>query len=328
MIKVNKNLVLFSGLFLFAGTILLLITEKFSPLINHVTYYCQSFINAHMTPIPYFLSIVPILLLGLLVAVSTLKLSFLLLKTQFIKKNLKKRILIKNKIVDLIKNLGLEGKVIVVKSSKKFAFCLGFRNPKIYLSSGLISKMSLRELEAILRHEQYHLENSDTLTLMIASFSQSLFPFFPIVGDLIKKYRVEREISADSFAASHIGNPNPLLSALRKLIAFPTVENFALAAIADQNTLEPRIYSLINRPYNQKSFQLKHFLITIFSLFTIGGIFISPIYAQEIHSENQDVVMLCDNGGKCLNSCASLQNINKSIKMSTNQKSNEKPSLL
>ncbi|MBI3984327.1 MAG: M56 family metallopeptidase [Candidatus Levybacteria bacterium] len=313
MIRVNKNLVFFSGLFLFAGTILFLGTEKFLPLFTHATYYCQSFINTHMTPIPHLLSTTPVAVLVIIAIVSFTKLLILLFKAWFIRRSLGGEIIAERRVDELIRNLGLEKQTSIVKSNRKFAFCLGFRRPKIYLSTGLISKLSLKEIEAVLRHEQYHLENLDTLTQMIASTAYSLFPIFPLVGDLIKKYRIEREIQADKFAVSKIGNTYPLVSALRKFLAFTTVENLALAAIADQDTLEPRIYSLINKSYNRRQFRLKHLLLTIFSSLVIGAIFITPIYAKEIHSDNQDVVMLCGDGGKCANSCTtSLQNLNKS----------------
>lgn len=317
MIRFNKNLVLFLGLFLSGGTILLLVTEKFLPLINHVTYYCQSFINSHMTPIPYFLSVIPVLFLGIIIAFTILKLFILLFKTQLIKRSLKKNIITEYGTSSLIKKLNLEDRTIIVKSNSKFAFCLGYRNPKIYISTGLISKLSLKELAAVLHHEQYHLENRDTLILMVASITQSLFPFFPLVDDLIKKYRIEREVSADKFVVYKMEEKYSLISALKKLLAFPSVENLAFAAIADGDTLEPRIYSLINKPYPQRQFKLKHLLITIFSALVIGFIFISPIYAEEIHSDNQDVVMLCD-GGKCTNSCSSTVRFNKTSVINKN----------
>ena len=92
--------------------------------------------------------------------------------------------------------------------------------PKIYISTGLLSHLTKKELEAVLRHEQYHLENHDTFTMIVASVAHSLFPFFPLVSDLINKYRIDREIRADKFAVSKIGDQYPLVSVLKNFLHF------------------------------------------------------------------------------------------------------------
>jgi beta-lactamase regulating signal transducer with metallopeptidase domain len=158
-------------------------------------------------------------------------------------------------------------------------------------------------------HEQYHLENYDTFIMIVASVMHSLFPFFPLVGDLINKYRIEREIEADKFAVGKIGDKLVLISALRKLLVFPTVEKAAVAAIADKDTLEPRIYSLVNKPFFQRQFRVRHLLITIFSSLVLITSIVIPVHAEELHHEEHDVVMLCTDG-QCMNSCTSESNLN------------------
>lgn len=311
MIRINKNLALFSGLFLILGALLLFTLDKFSHLIGHVTYYCQSLlIDAHMIPIPYYLSIIPFAFLVLILAISAIKFLILYIKVQFLKFKLRGDATIDKSTNKLFSRLGLQGKTILVKSDKQFAFCLGVRTPKIYFSTGLLSQLSKRELEAVLRHEQYHLENYDTFTMIVASVARSLFPFFPLVGDLIKKYRIEREIEADKFAVYKTGDQHALISTLKKLLSFPTVETVAVAAIADQDTLEPRIYSLVNKPYVRRQFRTRHLLITLFSSVILTTILVMPVHAKELHHQEHDVMMLCTDGA-CINSCTSEQNLNK-----------------
>ncbi len=311
MIKVNKNLALFSALFLLLGTIFLLAVQKFTPLLGHVTYYCQSFIETNMIQIPYYLSLIPVALLSLILAVSFVKFIILTIKMRFLKHALKGKSVVRSKVSKIIKSCGLEQQAVIIKSNKKFAFCLGIRNPKIYISTGLISKLSLKEIEAVIRHEQYHLENHDTFTMVIASFTHSLFPFFPLIGDLERKYRVEREIEADRFAVKKVGNSDSLLKALKKLLLFPTIEPAVVAAIADQDTLEPRIYSLINKPYTSRLFRVRSILITLLFSLLIGTILAIPIHAKEIHHEEHDVMMLCANGSQCMTSCASKETMSR-----------------
>ncbi|CAN5140368.1 hypothetical protein BH11PAT1_BH11PAT1_5810 [soil metagenome] len=311
MIRINKNLALFAGLFLLLGTFLLFTLQKFSPLIGHVTYYCQSvLVNTHMTPIPYFLSIIPFLFLFIILSISIFKFVVLSIKIKFLKGSLVNKSATDYKISKLLHRLGLKENVVLVDSSKPFAFCLGVRNPKIYFSTGLRAQLSINELEAVLRHEQYHLENHDTFIMILASVGHSFFPFFPLVSDLIKKYRIEREIEADKFAVSRIGDQYSLISALKKLLAFPTVETVGLAAIADQDTLEPRICSLVNKPYYYQNFQLRHLFVTIISSLILATIVVTPVHAKEIHHKEHDVMMLCTDGS-CMSSCLSQKNLNK-----------------
>ncbi len=309
MIKINKNLALFSGLFLTSTAILLLSINKFSPLIGHAAYYCQSFITTHMIPIPYYISSVPIALLFLIVSISFGKFFILMCKAQLLRHTLKVDVVVENRVIKLIKRLGLESKTVVIQSNEIVAFCLGVRMPRIYVSTGLCNQLSLKEIEAVLRHEQYHMENHDTFTMILASLSHSLFPFFPLLGDLINQYRVEREIEADQFAVARVGN-KPLISALKKLLAFPTVKTVALAAIADHDTLEARIYSLMNKQYIRRQFRLRHLFITVFSSLIVAIILVTPVHAKELHHQEHDVVMLCAEGDECMQSCMSEKNLN------------------
>ena len=311
MIITSKNLTLFSGLLVLVGTLLLLTFQKLTPLIGHVTYYCQSLLlSANMIPIPYFLSITPFVILLLVFSLSIIKFVILNTKIMFLKHKLKKNITNNYKLKLVITKLGLGDKVLLAKSDTPFAFCLGVRNPKIYISTGMLSKLTSKELEVVLLHEQYHLENHDSMTSIVAYIANSLFPFFPLIHDLIKKYKIEREIKADNFAVTQIGDRYPLVLALKKLLAFPTEQTLSLASIADQDTLEPRIYTLINKPYIRRQFRLRHLFVTLFSSLVLATIIILPVDARELHHEQHDVMMLCTDG-KCTNSCTSEKNLNK-----------------
>lgn len=311
MIKVNKNLVLFASLLIALTSSIFYLVQKFSPLLDHAVYYCQSLIKTQMVPIPYYLSLIPSGFIFATIIFSLIKFVLLAVKMTLLKKSLNEKETDYSQINELIEKLRLETKVSIVQSDKRFAFCLGVIKQKIYISTGLLSHLNAEELEAVLRHEQYHLENHDTFTMMLASISNSLIPFFPIIGNLIKKYRIEREIEADTFAVSKIGDRSPLISALKKLLASPTVATVTYAAIADEDTLESRINSLLERPYVRRQFRIKHLLITLFSATMLGAIMVAPVYAKEIHHEEHDVVMFCAAGGECMQSCTSEENMTK-----------------
>src|SRR3989344_4551175 len=108
MIRINKNLALFSGIFILLGAILLFTLQKFFPLIGHIAYYCQSLLtDANMIPIPYYLSLVPFAFLLLILAISVLKFLALYIKMQFLKFKLRGSIVIDQNTEKLIKHLEL-----------------------------------------------------------------------------------------------------------------------------------------------------------------------------------------------------------------------------
>lgn len=310
MVRMN-NLSLFSGLFFVLITALLFVIQKLSPLLGHAAYYCQSFVNTYIIHIPFYISIIPFSLLFLFLTISFIKFFVVGCKTQFLKYKLGKNIIIQGSIQNLINQLGLEKNTAIVQSGKRFAFCLGVREGRIYISTGLIAKLSKKELEAVLRHEQYHLEHYDTVTLIIASVVHSLFPYFPLLSDLIKTYRIDREIKADKFAAEKVGDTYPLISALKKLLAVPEAPAFSYAAFGEADTLEPRICSLINKKFKYGQFSLRNLCVTFLSAFVLGIIVVIPVHAKEIHHNNYDVMMLCSDGGECMASCTSTENMNK-----------------
>ncbi len=292
MIRVNKNLAQFSFLLLILSGVFLLIFQKFSPFFSHLTYYCQTFLSNNTITIPQFVTFLPFAMLFLIFAFSVGKVLFLTSKIKLLKYKLRGEIIVNHQVKDLIKELGLDKKVNIVKATDKFAFCLGLKNPKIYISTGIIEELNREELAAVLKHEEYHLNHHDSLTMMIASVAHSLFPFFPVIGDLINKYRIEREVQADAFAMKSMDNStSALINALKKLLKYPSTENRLYAAIAEEDTLEPRIYALINKKYLRKPFSIKNIIVTLFSFILVTIIVTMPVYAKELHHDHYDVMV-------------------------------------
>lgn len=303
MIRVNKNLLTFLGLIFLLGISSAMVLQKLSPFAVHTSYYCQSVVNAFTTPISHYIGAIPFILLFILLAVAMTKLLFVLVRVQFLKKNLIKNSFKKSSFTTLLDKLQLTDKTYLIKDKKQFAFCLGIQNPKIYISTGMLKLLTLQEVEAVLRHERYHLNNRDTLTMLVASIGESLLPFFPLISDILHNYRIEREIKADQEAVQGLGNDRPLLSVLRKLLTATSLPMVSAAAIADQGTLEPRILMLVKKDTQFKRFKPAHILISLCSVFIMSAITLSPVQAFEVHYEGKDVVMICPAGESCINAC-------------------------
>lgn len=311
MIKINKNIAFFGGLILFLALFSLFFLQQLLPFVSYTVYYCKSFVHSLSLPIPYYLSILPFVLFSLFLSIALIKLLTIYVKIQLFRRNLMKgsgsHMLLRN----LLKKLKLLDKTYVARSDKQFAFCLGIRNPKIYISTGLLDALTAKEIEAVLLHERYHLKSRDTFTMLIATIGQSLLPFFPIFSDLLHNYRIEREIQADREAVQELGETKPVISVLKKLLSIPSPSLPTAPAIADYDTLEPRIYALVKKDFRFKRYQKTHLIISITSILVMSALMLTPVHALEIHQMGKNAMMICPFNDECLNSCKREYSLNK-----------------
>jgi beta-lactamase regulating signal transducer with metallopeptidase domain len=193
---------------------------------------------------------------------------------------------------------------------KLFAYCVGIKNSQIYVSSGLVAQMNAKELEAILLHEKSHLDNRDPLVLTLLSLTQNLFPYLPILSDLIRNFRIEREIRADKSAVSQQGEMQPLLSAMKKLLLVPDSGKFVFSVgIGELDTLEVRIHTLLKKNPVYKKFHLLNLLVTTLTILVVGFAVLTPVHAIENHADGKDVMMICPNNDSCVSWCQRNQSI-------------------
>lgn len=303
MIKINKNIITFASIILIVGVFAVIVLEKISPLLSHTVYYCQSYINSISLPIPYQISLLPFVVFFMLLTIAIGRLLFVLLRANMLKRKLVKDKTAQKQFSSILKRLKLHKKTLLIKSQKPFAFCLGIFRPKIYISTAMVTLMDKTELEAILRHEKYHLENKDTFVMLLASVGESLFPFLPLLTDLLRNYRIEREVKADYEAIKELGHSTPIVSVLKKLLVHPSFATVPLSAIADQDTLEPRIKAIVKNDFSFKSYKLKNIFISLLSIVLLSFVMIAPVQAFDLHDEQSDIMMLCPYGDSCAQWC-------------------------
>ncbi len=319
MIRINKNFAIFLGLTVILEFIILGLSQKFFLLLSHTVYYCQSYFTSLSLPIPYQIVVLPFIMLFALLGIAGVKLSIVLIKAKLLKRKLISNIISEKQFNLLLTKLHLENKTLLIESDNPFAFCLGMRRPKIYISTTMVSLMNEQELEAVLLHENYHLKNRDTLTMLIASISESLLPFFPLLSDLLRNYRIEREIKADREAINGLGKSEPIVSVLKKLLNYSSPAVATVSAIADQDTLEPRIKSLIKKDFHFQKFKLKHMVVSLVSFFVLSFLVIGPVQATDFHMQNEHVMMLCPYEDSCTMWCED----NKTVKPKNYSEENE-----
>jgi len=282
--KANKHLLIFLSLFLLLGTLVSVVVYKFFPLlVHHTVYFCQKMTHALSLQLPGNVGMSFFIIIFIVLLFTAIKFIATLLRIYRFRSHLLKNTSKYTPFAPQLKNLGLINKVVTVQNEKPFAFCFGIRSPKIYVSSALISLFTKDEFETILRHEKHHLESRDALTLLIAHIVESLFPFFPLLSDLIMAYRTEREMLADKAAVQGGANKN-LISIFHKLLRYEPDHNYAMVpAITDPHTLEVRIRSLMHGSLYHPIVSWKNALLSLFSLGVMFFFIMVPVGATELH---------------------------------------------
>lgn len=292
--KVNKHLFIFVSIFFLLGTSTGIVVYKFFPLlIHHTIYFCQKMTHALSLKIPGNVGMLFFTIIFAVLLFTAIKFIATLIRIYRFRRHLLRNTSSLLPFAPLLKKLNLTNNIVTIRSEKPFAFCFGIRSPKIYISTKLLSLVTKSELRTILLHEQYHLVHRDALTLLIANIGVSLFPFFPLLSDLIMAYRTEREMLADQ--ATMLGGVNKnLISIFNKLLLYEPDRNYAMIpAIADPQTLEARIRSLMHGSLYRPIVSWKNILLSLFSLAVIFFFVIIPVGATELHVDGNDVMVFC-----------------------------------
>jgi beta-lactamase regulating signal transducer with metallopeptidase domain len=120
--------------------------------------------------------------------------------------------------------LELGDALVYVRDERPLAFCHGFFSPRILISTGLVRSLSVRELRAVLRHEQYHMVRRDPLRLVLASALADVFFYLPLLKTLRLRHAITLELSADDSVLARepvSALAGALLKSIRSTYALP-----------------------------------------------------------------------------------------------------------
>ncbi|AFY75353.1 Zn-dependent protease with chaperone function [Synechococcus sp. PCC 7502] len=132
------------------------------------------------------------------------------------------------------------------ESDSIFAAQIGFWQPQLVVSSGMIQQFDPIHLEAVIKHEQAHLVYRDTFWFFILGYFRQLTPWLPQTEILWQELLLLRELRADRWAVQSV---EPLVLAESLLWAVGGMSVFAptVAATLSQfsDRLEERIETLL-----------------------------------------------------------------------------------
>ena len=97
-----------------------------------------------------------------------------------------------------------------------FVTGIGRRN-RILISSSLIQELSHDELDGILAHEIAHVASQDVRVMVVSGLLRDVVAWNPVAHLALRRLVAQRELEADSSAASLTGKPLALASSLLKM---------------------------------------------------------------------------------------------------------------
>lgn len=203
----------------------------------------------------------------------------------------------------LMPTMNLYGHLVLLNNNKlRCAFTLGLWKPKIYVSSGICSCLSEKELLAVILHETHHKMSKDPLKLFVVQILHALNFFLPINSYLIKQYFAASEKAADDSAIRFSREPIELASALVKLSRFKLMDTLSPSAAfsKEQNIVEDRISRLL-KTHKPLPFPCRtHLYFSCIASFIIAAIICLSLFFKSFsHTHTVDCKTRTCNMAKC-----------------------------
>jgi len=143
----------------------------------------------------------------------------------------------------------LEGKSCrILETNIPYSALIGFWQPELVVSEGLLQTLDRDHLQAVITHEQAHYYYRDTFWFFWLGWLRSITFWLPNTENLWQELLVLRELRADNWAAKSV-DPLTLAESLLLVVSPATITMTNLAAefsaIAPTNRLNERVEALL-----------------------------------------------------------------------------------
>lgn len=302
----NKGFITLLFLSAVIGGVLVALTAKIFPLFAAKTvYFCQQFLANTLFHIPRVFPNTLILALVFTLFIGILSFLIQLYKTWGLWRRFAPNAIRLPKSVQKFSTiLNLKNKIYVIVDVNLFSFCVGLISPRIVISSGLLESLSDKELEAVLLHEQAHIQHHDPLKMMFGKTIASMFFFLPIFGELNKNMITVNELFADNWTIQMQQTSEFLKGAMRKILTAPQTALTSVPAISNPDSLEVRIYRLVNPNIKHTMYLSWASIVTTIVFLALGALVVrTPVEAFQLEHSAEASYFLCSGDNMCRQQC-------------------------
>ncbi|MGG1599099.1 M56 family metallopeptidase [Paenibacillus naphthalenovorans] len=184
----------------------------------------------------------------------------------------KKHTKLTKQLNDKYKKWGTE--FIVVNDEKFIALTIGFFQPRIIVSTGVLSMFSNHEVEAILLHEWYHCRNRDPLKMFLLALILDGLGYIPTMKAMVRDFKTWKELLADRFAIKQMGTEYYLGNVLLKLSEVGKMQHSTAVAYFAENAINYRIMQVLEpkQRIHVPMSDFKPLLLTLSLIFIMSSI--------------------------------------------------------
>ncbi len=304
--RINSNYIVLISLGLVAGTIITALLAKSYPLFStKALYICQQFVSNTLFKIPHLLPGAFIFAVWVTFLPGVISFIIQLIKTHILLKNIsRKRIGLTDRLLDVAESLSLIDKIQLIGDSNLYSFCFGLFRPRIAITTGLVNNLSDKELEAVLLHEQVHLQNGDPAKILLGKTIAATFFFLPIFNELYRSMEAGNELIADQLTTQTQNDSRFLRGALRKIIAQPQVSLATVPAIFHPDHIEIRVRRLVDSTTRIK-FNMSYASVITSVVFVVTSLFFLQTPVDAVHTEYtpEPSFFLCSTDSVCGQEC-------------------------
>ncbi len=302
----QRYLVFWLSLFSFTCLYFLLIVLKFSRFsIQHLVRTCITGITSivHFSADVFSFVIFP--LAGLCILTIAMKVFFSYIKTQTKIHNLithQMKLIPKKAQTLLSKHNIQQQEVIIVRSNQPLAYTIGIWSSKIMLSSALINKLSIPELEAVILHERHHQQHSHALLFFVGEIVNSILFLLPIFDDVFVFMKLKLETEADKTVIAYQKTTRHLLTSLQAITSSPIARYYPGFATY---RLEDRVGLLSHGIPQTHPFSILKISFSLIVLLVSFTIIRMPVNADT--SLNPQLGQKCEGSMICAETCPTVE---------------------
>ncbi len=129
----------------------------------------------------------------------------------------------------------------------KTPMVIGYLKPMVVVPVGIFTQLPFNQIEAILAHELAHIKRNDFLINIIQSVVELLFFYHPVIYQISKHIREERENCCDDIALSHCSDSSQYVKALAQIEGIlPVSPRQAVAFVKQKHNLFNRMKRILN----------------------------------------------------------------------------------
>lgn len=174
----------------------------------------------------------------------------------------------------------IENDLMIVNDKRAFALTFGIFHPIIYISNGLLIKLTPQESRSVIIHERYHQKNHHPIRILLLNTLKTMLFFLPIAKSVVSKITIQYELLSDKSAIAGTSR-SALARALVKTLEGDQDFSSYSSAVSSFTAFHERVEAITSEEGSIRAFHFSRLSI----LFSIGLIVLFSFFLLQTQTE-------------------------------------------